>query len=405
MKRFRYSAMSATGDLISGELAALDASTVLLRLHEQALLPIDTREITPEIQAAFQWLRRAPGSLPTSQLALVSQQLARLLKAGLPLDRALSILIEQADGRRMGQALRQALDRVRDGGSLAEALALQGRNFPETFVTLIRAGEMSGALQGVLAETGIFLVRAEAMRQKIVSAMIYPAILIVVASLSVGLILTAVLPQFEPMFKEAGAQLPFSTRIVIAAGHGLRDDWWVLLALLAASVRAARVILKNPAMMLERDRLLLATPLIGNLVSRFEIGRFCRTLGVMLSSGVAAPSAMAMAGATIGNLILSQAVEDTATRFKEGEGLSAPLARTGRFPAVAIQLIRTGEETGKLEEMLAEVASIFDQEVQRALDRLLALLVPVLTMLMGLLIAFIVGAVMLALMSVNALAV
>ena len=404
MKRFRYSALSAAGDFVTGELSATDAPGVMILLHDQALLPIDASEVGLPSHFGLRLLNRQAGPLPTRELALVSQQLARLLKAGLPLDRALSIQIEQAEGRRMTHALQQTLERVRDGGSLAEALANQGEAFPEGFVTLIRAGEMSGALQGVLAETATFLVRSEAMRQKITSALIYPVILIVVASLSVGLILTAVLPQFEPMFKEAGARLPLSTRIVIAAGHTLRDDWWMLLVAAAVALLAARAALRNPAMVIERDRLLLATPLLGSLISRFEIGRFCRTLGVMLANGVAAPAAMAMSGATIGNRVLSAAVEETAARFKEGEGLSAPLSRTGRFPGLAIQLVRTGEETGRLEEMLGEVAAIFDQEVQRALDRLLALLVPVLTMAMGLMIAFIVAAVMLALISVNALA-
>jgi general secretion pathway protein F len=264
---------------------------------------------------------------------------------------------------------------------------------------------MSGALQGVLSETASFLTRAEAMRQKVISSMIYPAILITVASLSIGLILTAVLPQFEPMFREAGAKLPASTRIVIAAGDTLRDDWWLMAVIVMLLVLASRTLLRNPGVVLERDRLLLAAPLLGSLIARFEIGRFCRTLGIMLSSGVGAPSAMTLSGATIGNRVLAHAVEDTAMRFQEGEGLSGPLSRTGRFPSMAIQLIRIGEETGRLDEMLAEVALVLDQEVQRALDRLLAVLVPALTLIMGIMVAFIVASVMLALMSVNALAI
>jgi general secretion pathway protein F len=242
------------------------------------------------------------------------------------------------------------------------------------------------------------------MRQKIISAMIYPLILIIVAGLSVGLILTAVLPQFEPMFREAGARLPMSTQIVIAAGHALRDDWWIMLAVLAGAALASRAVLRNPNVAIERDRALLAAPLLASLIIRFEVGRFCRTLGVMLSNGVAAPAAMALSGSTISNLVVAAAVEDASTRFKEGEGLSAPLLRTGRFPGLAIQLIRIGEETGRLDEMLGEIAGIYDQEVQRALERLLALLVPLLTTIMGLAIAFIVAAVMMALMSVNELA-
>lgn len=404
MKRFRYSALTSAGELVTGEFAAPAAHGVLVHLHDRALLPIDAVELGTQSRNGFGMPRLAAGPLPLRELALVTQQLARLLKAGLPLDRALGILIELAEGRRMRAALQRTLDQVRDGASLAEAFAGQGRLFPEALVTLVRAGEMSGALQGVLAETAEFLVRSQAMRQKIISAMIYPLILIIVAGLSVGLILTSVLPQFEPMFREAGARLPMSTQIVIAAGHALRDDWWIILAALAGAMLAGRAIMRNPSMVIERDRALLAAPLLASLIVRFEVGRFCRTLGVMLSNGVAAPAAMALSGSTIGNRVLAAAVEEAATRFKEGEGLSAPLLRTGRFPGLAIQLIRIGEETGRLDEMLGEIAGIYDQEVQRALERLLALLVPLLTMIMGLAIAFIVAAVMMALMSVNELA-
>jgi general secretion pathway protein F len=264
---------------------------------------------------------------------------------------------------------------------------------------------MSGALQKVLAETALFLERSEAMRQHVISAMVYPAILVAVATLSVGLILTAVLPQFEPMFKEAGAKLPMMTRIVVAASDALRGYWWVMAVFAVAVAGAWRAAVRSRAGAAALDRAMLALPLVGPLVLRAEIGRFCRTLGVMLASGVPAPAALSLAGATMGNGVLAAAVEDAAGRFREGEGLSAPLARTGRFPTMALQLIRIGEETARLDDMLGEVANLFDQEVQRSLERLLAALVPGLTVIMGLLVALIVGAVMSALMSVNALAV
>jgi general secretion pathway protein F len=405
VKHFRYSALTVSGELVSGELQALDTSAALGHLHAQALLPIDARELTEEARRQFRVGVRSARSLPIRELALASQQLARLLKAGLPLDRALNILIGLAEGRQMTAALQQVLDRLRDGAALADAFASQGAAFPETYVTLVRAGELSGALQAVLAETAGLLMRSEAMRQRAISAMIYPVILIVVACLSLGVILTAVLPQFEPMFREAGAKLPTSTRIVMSAGHMLEGNFWFLLGFVAAAVCLYRFAKRKPAVALQQDRILLACPLIGGMITRFEVGRFCRTLGVMLGNGVAAPIAMALSAGTIGNRPIAAAVEECATRFKEGEGLSAPLSATGRFPDLAIQLIRIGEETGRLDEMLGEVAGVYDQDVQRALERLLAILVPVLTIGMGLLIAFIVAAVMMALLTVNDLAV
>lgn len=399
VKLFRYSALTSAGDLVRGELTGTDAASIIAHLHEQALLPIEAAERTTAPVLRFPTRRAGP--LPGRELALTSQQLARLLKAGVPLDRALAILVDLVEGRRMGRALRRTLDRVRDGAALAEAMGAQGKAFPQAYVSLVRAGELSGALHAVMARLAEFLVRSEAMRQKVVSALIYPIILIVVAVLSVGLVLTAVLPQFEPMFRETGSRLPSSTRIVMAAGDALREDWWVILLVIASFGMAWSAAMRSPVVVAERDRVMLAIPVIRTLVSRFEIGRFCRTLGVMLANGVAAPTALALCGATIGNRAIATAVADAATRFKEGEGLSGPLARTGRFPSLSIQLIRIGEETGKLDDMLGEIADIYDQDVQRALDRLMSMLVPALTIVTGLLIAFIVTAIMTAMIGLN----
>jgi general secretion pathway protein F len=405
MARFEYSALSAAGDIVSGELDGPDAAAIIEQLHEQALLPIHAIEKRPDKGGGFSFRLPASRGLPGRDLALFSQQLARLLKANLPLDRALEILTGLAAENRAGDAIRRTLERVRDGGSLAEAMAAQEKSFPQAYISMIRAGEIGGALQAVLGRVADFLVRSEAIRQTIISALIYPALLVVVAALSITLVLTVVLPQFEPVFREAGARLPVSTRIVMSLGDGLRDYWWVLLLALAVIASGWRLLKDRPAMALRRDRLVLALPIIGDLVGKFEIGRFSRTLGVLLANGVAAPQALALCGGVVGNRIIAAAVETASTRFREGEGLSAPLARTGRFPSLSVQLIRIGEETGRLEEMLQEVAEIYEEHVQRAVERLLALLVPAITIVMGAAIALIIVAVMTAMISINDLAV
>lgn len=405
MARFEYSALSAAGDIVSGELEGPDAATVIERLHEQSLFPIHAVEKRSEKGTGFGLRWRAFKALPARDLALFSQQLARLLKANLPLDRALEILVSLAGGTRSGDVVRRTLERVRDGAGLAEAMAAQEKAFPQAYVSMIRAGEIGGALQAVLTRVADFLVRTETIRQTIMSALIYPALLVVVAAMSVTLVLTVVLPQFEPVFREAGASLPVSTRIVMSVGDGLRDYWWVLLLALAMIAIGWRLLKERPAMALRRDRLVLALPIVGDLVGKFEIGRFSRTLGVLLANGVAAPQALALCGGVVGNRTIAAVIETAAARFREGEGLSNPLARTGRFPSLSVQLIRIGEETGRLEEMLQEVAEIYEQEVQRALERLLALLVPAITITMGAAIALIIVAVMTAMISINDLAV
>jgi general secretion pathway protein F len=405
MARFEYSALSAAGDVVSGELDGPDAAAIIERLHEQALLPIHAVEKRPEKSSGFRFRLAASKGLPGRDLALFSQQLARLLKANLPLDRSLEILVSLTADRRSGDVMRRTLEHVRDGASLAEAMAAQQKAFPQAYVSMIRAGEIGGALQAVLARVADFLVRSEAIRQTIVSALIYPALLVLVAALSITLVLTVVLPQFEPVFREAGARLPISTRIVMLLGDALSGYWWVLLLALAVIAIGWQLLMQRPGMLARRDRLVLALPMVGDLVGKFEIGRFSRTLGVLVANGVPAPRALALCGGVVGNRVIAAAVDTVATRFKEGEGLSAPLARTRRFPSLSVQLIRIGEETGRLEEMLQEVAEIYEAEVQRALERLLALLVPAITIAMGAAIALIIVAVMTAMISINDLAI
>jgi general secretion pathway protein F len=405
MARFEYSALSAAGDIVSGELDGPDATAIIERLHEQALLPIHAAEKRLEKSSGFSFRLPASRNLPGRDLALFSQQLARLLKASLPLDRALEILTNLVGEKRSGDAIRRTLEKVRDGASLAEAMMAQQKSFPQAYVSMVRAGEIGGALQAVLARVADFLVRSEAIRQTIISALIYPALLVLVAALSITLVLTVVLPQFEPVFREAGASLPVSTRIVMFLADGLRDYWWVLLLAVAFAAIGWQLLMQQPGMLVRRDRLVLALPIVGDLVGKFEIGRFSRTLGVLLANGVPAPRALALCGGIVGNRVIAGAVETVATRFSEGEGLSAPLARTKRFPSLSVQLIRIGEETGRLEEMLQELAEIYEEEVQRALERLLALLVPAITIAMGAAIALIIVAVMTAMISINDLAV
>jgi general secretion pathway protein F len=257
----------------------------------------------------------------------------------------------------------------------------------------------------VLARVADFLSRSEAIRQKVISALIYPAVLVVVAVLAVALVLTVVLPQFQPLFEEAGARLPASTRLVMFVGDGLRDGWWVLLLGIASGAVAWQRLMQRPGIAIKRDLLVLALPVVRDLVTKFEIGRFSRTLGVLLANGVAAPQALSLSGGVVGNRVIAGAAETVSTQFKEGEGLSTPLLKTGRFPGLCIQLIRIGEETGRLDEMLQEIAEIYDHEVQRSLERLLTLLVPAITVTMGMIIALIIVAIMSAVISINDLAV
>ena len=404
MPHFAYRALSGIGELVRGETEAADQAAVIALLHRQALLPIEAVE-THKGRHRWAWFTQwRTSTLAAKDLALVSQQLARLLKAGLPLDRAVEIVAGLANRESLARILLATLGRVRDGAGLAEAMDAQTPAFPKSYVSMVRAGETGGALQNVLQRAASFLARAEAMRQKVISALIYPAVLIVMAIGSVLVVLTVVLPQFEPLFQEAGVNLPTSTRIVMAAADALRAEGWLIAPCLLALAVIWRAAMRKPDLALLRDRAVLATPVLCDLITRLEIGRFCRTLGIMLTNGVAAPTALSLSGATVRNRAIAAAIGVVTDRFKDGEGLSAPLARSGRFPALSTQLIRIGEETGRLGEMLEEVAEIYEQDVQRTLERLLSLLVPGLTVVMGLIVAAIVSSILLAMISLNDLA-
>jgi general secretion pathway protein F len=404
MTRFAYRALSASGDVVDGEIDGPDVKSVIALLNEQALLPIQATEKRPSAGPSFDFSFGRANTFPSGDLPLFIQQLTRLLQASLPLDRSLEILTTLMEDKRTRRIVQRLLEKVRDGSSLAEAMAAEEQAFPSVCVSMVRAGEEGGALRVVLARVGDFLVRSEAIRQKVISSMIYPAALLVVATGSIVLILTFVLPQFESMFEDAGARLPTATKLVMGASQALRQDWWLMLLGLAIIAIVLQRMMKLSSILVLRDRIVLRLPILGSLVTRFEVGRFSRSLGVLLTNGVPAARALALAGATVNNRVFTEAIETLAARFKEGGGLAKSLEETGCFPNLAIQLVQIGDETGRLQDMLQEIADIYDQEVERALERLLALLVPGITIIMGVVVALIVAAVMTAMVSINELA-
>jgi len=403
MPVFQYEALSLAGDTVTGELEAPDVATAIARLNEQALLPVEAVE-KHVARSRFRLTWGGADTFPSGGLALFIQQLTRLLNASLPLDRALEILTGLTDDARSRKIVSRLLEKVRDGSSLAEAMVAQDEAFPPLAISMVRAGEEGGALKAVLARVADFLVRSEAIRQKVVSSLIYPAMLIIVATGSVTLILTLVIPQFETMFADAGDKLPTATKIVLWASQGLRAHWQAMLLTIGVVILGSQRLMRLSSVLELRDRVLLKLPLLGSLMTRFEVSRLCRSLAVLLANGVPAARALALAGATVGNRVFVEAIETLAARFKEGEGLAQSLENTGCFPNLAVQLIQIGEETGRLEEMLAQVADIYDHEVERAVERAMALLVPGITIAMGAIVALIMAAVMAAMVSISDLA-
>jgi general secretion pathway protein F len=269
---------------------------------------------------------------------------------------------------------------------------------------MIRAGEASGSLDIVLERLGGFLEKSQALRESIKTALYYPIFLLIMAGFSVIILLTFVVPEFEPLFESAGAALPLSTRILVAAGDLLRDYGWLMIIGLAASVYMIRRYLATADGRRGLDEVLLRMPFIGGLITKIEVARFSRTASTLLQSGVGLLHALGIVRDTVKNTVIASSIDSVASRLKEGRGLADPLMATGVFPKLMVHLVRVGEETGKLDDMLAKVADIYDEDVSRATARMLALLVPVVTIAMGLMIAAIIMSIITAIFSVNTLA-
>ncbi len=406
MPRFHYKAVSTEGEVLEGELQAPSHDAVIERLQALGHMPIRAQEMRAAGRAPGHGLRAlwSKRRLGRTEIEHFTRDLATLLAAGVPLERALEILIELAEQPGATELLTALLEEVRGGGSLSQALEAQGSVFSRFYVNMIRAAEAGGALEAVLVRLAAFIEESNALKSTVKSALIYPAILISVTILSMIILMIFVVPQFTAMFEDMGQALPLPSRIVFASGEFLQRYWWVLgLVVIGLGVYMRRQ-LARPEFRYRWDRWVLEWPLIGDLTAKIEVARFARTLGTLLASGVPLLSALSIVRETLSNRVLGDAVGSIAESAKEGQGLAEPLLSTGRFPRLAAHMVRVGEETGELESMLGRLADIYDREVKAAIQRMLALMEPVLIIGFGIVIGGIIMAILVAILSVNELA-
>ena len=405
MPRYRYEAVDSAGELLRDEIEAPSPEAAVERLRDQGLLPLSINEAQGGfLRGGFgQPLFGKRRTLSRKTVALLTQQLANLLHAGMPLDRALTILISVSEDQSSQALLGRVQEKVRGGSALADALEAQGA-FSRFYLNMIRAGEAGGALEVVLKRLTEFLERSQALRETVTSALIYPIILLSVSALSVIILLTFVVPQFQQLFADAGKALPLATQIVIAVGDGFRHYWWAGLMALMLIVALLRQQLTQPASRARWDRWFLGLPLFGDFIAKVEMARLARTLGTLLGNGVSLLNALTIVRETLTNQVLATALGEVAEQVKTGRGLAEPLQDAGNFPKLAVQMIRVGEETGQLQEMLLQVADTYDGEVQTAVKRLLTLLEPALILGLGVIIAGIIMSILVAILSLNELA-
>jgi general secretion pathway protein F len=403
MPHFDYKAVAPNGALVRGQLEASDRSTAAARLQAggHVLIAVNAASPASGLRALLTREiggRRKAGAQVATQLL---GRLAPLLEAGVALEASLALLAGTEGGAGTRDQAAALLRRLRAGSGLADAMAVDGGTFSPVVVALVRAGEASGSLAPALSQLAAYLTRADAVRQSVRSALIYPAILVATGVTTVVLVLTVVLPHLEPVIVDAGGRLPLMARLAFTASHMLRDRWWAILLLLAGLGLLAARLVADAAMRARIDALLLRVPVLGPTLRRTEAGRFARVLGALVGGGVALPSALVLAQPVLKNRVFVSALTQVISAVRQGGGLAGPLGRAGIFPELAVQMVLIGESTGRLEAMLTRLADLFEVDVQRTLERSLAMLVPVLTMALGAMVAGIVGSVMVAVLSVG----
>ncbi|PID73447.1 MAG: type II secretion system protein GspF [Desulfobacterales bacterium] len=437
---FSYKAVDAAGKLVRGRLDAPDEKAAAVRLQESGCIPMQIVPAAngraaglPDRSSPFRFLwrdgagnsgaveagfrgpgsgeeiRRRRGSLPGGFFSGVSgkerlqftRDLSVLLAAGLPVDRALSLLADSVPSLRFRTIIMELLKAVQGGADLSEGMGRHPGAFAGYYVNMIRAGEAGGVLPAVLDRLSAFLETSEELKDDISSALVYPLFLIAAGGISVIILMTFVIPKFGVIFQDMGAAIPLSTRLLLRSAEIFRKWWWLLL-LAAGGLGAGLVfLLRRPAWKARADRLKFRLPLFGDLLRKVEAARFSRTMGTLMTSGVPILTALGLVRNIHTNTVVFSAMDRIYDRVREGDPLSAPLAASGVFPPLAVQMIRVGEESGRLDAMLLKVAESYDKMVRRTVKRLAALLEPLLILLMGIGVGFIVISMLMAIFSMN----
>lgn len=343
------------------------------------------------------------GGVKKVEIAAFTRQIATLIKAGIPLADALGALVEQIQNVRLKTPVSEVRTAVNEGSSFADALAKHGKLFDELFVSMVRAGEIAGNLDEVLARLADFLEGSQKLKSKVQSAMIYPLVMVCVGSIIMAVLMVKVIPNITQMFKQQGKTLPINTRMLIASSDFFRSWWWGLIIGLVAAIALFVNWTRGKEGRHTWDGFTLRLPVLGELVRTINVSRFARTLGTMLQAGVPMLRALDTAKQIVGNVLIQQAIEDAKRAVTEGESLAGTLKKSGQFPATMIHMVAVGEKAGQLEQMLERVAATYESEVDTKLSRLTALLEPVMLVVMGGAVAFIVFSILQPIMDLGQL--
>lgn len=392
MAVYSYRATTIKGAIVEGNIEASDEDSALERIKDTGVIPLKVTTPRKGFKKGIS-LRSSKGELLT-----FTAELSALIGAGLPLDRSLNILAGISEGRQMQEVVNSVLKLIREGSSFSDALKKHPGVFPRLYVNMVRAGETGGVLDIVLEKLGDFLETAKELKDSVYSAMIYPVILAVTGGISIIVLLTFVIPRFSILFNEMGGTLPASTQLILSFSAFLKDFWWILLPAGMSGAIVAWRFVKTEQGAIVWDR--IKFKFVREVVSKLETARFCRTMGTLIRSGVPFLQALQNSKDVIGNRTVASAIAAVARDVKEGKGIAVPLIEAKVFPQLALSMIKAGEETGQLDAMLLKVATTYEKSLKDSVKRFMGLLEPVIILTMGLVIAFIVVSMLVAIFGI-----
>lgn len=405
MTLFLYKAVGSDGNTVQGQSEAPNQQAVIAELQEDGCIPIQIVPAKTIPFSNFSLRRKNQPKIQQKHITVFTRELATLLSAGLPLDRSLVLLAELVPEKSpLRNIVLDVLDQVRRGTPFSEALESQHGAFSRFYINMIRAGEASGGLEGVLERLSEYLERSRELRSTVTTALIYPIILVTIAVLSLMMLLTFVVPQFQEMFESAGQELPIPTQMVVALSKSLQASWWVILL----GGFSVYFYIHNQFSNFETrpawDQRVLAIPLVKDLITKIEVASLSRTLGTLLGNGVSLMTALSIAKETLSNQVIAQTVEKATHSLQEGGNMTTPMIESGLFPKMTLQMIQLGEETGNLENMFNRLAYTYDHDIKVTIERILTLFEPILIVTLGLMIAGIIISILMAILSINDLA-
>jgi len=409
MPVYEYTALDVNGKNTSGIVDAESALAARQKLRDSKIFPVSIKEVSvtsaeKEVKT-FSLLRFFSRSIKPSELSMMTRHLATLVGAGFPLVSAIDTLIPQTGSHVFKKTLANIKDSIVEGKSFADALSLYPEVFSAIYINMVRSGETSGTLEIVLERLADIAEKQQALRSQIRSALIYPVFMLIVGAVVLFFLLAYIVPNITSIFSDMNQILPAPTRFLIAFSDLFKHYWWVIFIVIFVVIFAVRSIKKTSRGSYFLDKSLLFLPLIGTLARKISVARFSRTLGSLLENGVSMLHALEIVKNIVGNITISNAVETAAKEVEGGQGLGVVLARSKVFPNLFTQMVKVGEQSGDLEKMLKKAADVYENEIESSVMNITSMLEPVMILIMGIIVAFIVISICLPIFEMNQLVV